>query len=270
MFSSQLPEFVRGPLVLFIHGALADARMWQPHLGAMQDHQAFAVTLRHFGEHGQEHQGEFGINQHGQDLLDWLKALPCGVQVHLVGWSYGADVVLAALTQQPDNVASAYLYEPGYPGYLNREAMAAFMQDAEVMFDPVLPHLEQGQIDKAVATLMDGSAQLPGYFHSQPMALRQQQLDNAHTLVQQMQQAPASGLTAAQLANVSVPVTVAMGDRSRALFQQVSQAAAAQLPEADLQVINGGHLWPLEQPEAMASSVSKHVQQVLSVAVENA
>ena len=60
--------------------------------------------------------------------------------------------------------------------------------------------------------------------------------------------------------------------RSNGAIRELDFNAAlrAQLPEADLQVINGGHLWPLEQPEAMAVSVSKHVQQVLSVAVENA
>ncbi|WP_239660660.1 alpha/beta fold hydrolase [Aeromonas hydrophila] len=69
--------------------------------------------MRHFGEAGKE--GPFGLETHAGDLLALLAQLACG-PVHLVGWSYGADVALTAALQAPERVRSLYLVEPGCPG----------------------------------------------------------------------------------------------------------------------------------------------------------
>lgn len=261
MFSVTLPEFQQGDLILFVHGALADARMWQPHIECLGGVcQGYAVSQRYFGTQGQEHSGEFGINQHAQDLLQWLQALPGDIRVHLVGWSYGADVVLAALTHAPNQVASAFVYDPGYPGCLSKEEMGEFMADAGAMFDPVIPHLEEGRLEQAVAALIDGSGQALGYFQQQPAVLQQQQLDNAHTLVQQMQQAPATDLCAARLSAITVPVTLATGARSRVLFRLVTQSVKPHLAAVRWLQPDANHMWPLEQPTAFVAALHEHLQ----------
>ena len=136
--------------------------------------------------------------------------------------------------------------------------MADFRQGASDMFDPVLPWLDRGDLHAAVAALIDGSGQSCGYFQRQPESLKQQQLDNAHTLVQQMQQAPASDLTAAQVAAIEIPVSVVTGHHSRILFQQVAAAAAELMGGRLLQRVQGNHMWPLEQPAEMVTCLQRH------------
>ena len=47
--------------------------------------------------------------------------------------------------------------EPGCPGALDEQGLAAFMTDAGAMFGPVFGQVEAGQLQEAVATLIDGS-----------------------------------------------------------------------------------------------------------------
>ncbi|MGL6289001.1 alpha/beta fold hydrolase [Aeromonas hydrophila] len=137
-----------GEPLLLIHGALANYTLWLEHIEQLSQHYTvYAPTLRHFGEAGKE--GPFGLETHAGDLL---ALLACG-PVHLVAWSYGSDVALTAALQAPARVRSLYLVEPGCPGALDEQGLAAFMADAGAMFGQV----EAGQLQEAVATLIDGS-----------------------------------------------------------------------------------------------------------------
>ncbi len=151
-----------GEPLLLIHGALANHTLWLEHIEQLSQHYTvYAPTLRHFGEAGKE--GPFGLETHAGDLLTLLAQLACG-PVHLVGWSYGADVALTAALQAPERVRSLYLVEPGCPGALDEQGLAAFMADAGAMFGPVFGQVEAGQQQEAVATLIDGSGGPPGLF----------------------------------------------------------------------------------------------------------
>ncbi|WP_243887575.1 alpha/beta fold hydrolase [Aeromonas dhakensis] len=144
-----------GEPLLLIHGALANHTLWLEHIEQLSQHYTvYAPTLRHFGEAGTE--GPFGLETHAGDLLALLAQLACG-PIHLVGWSYGADVALTVALQAPERVRSLYLVEPGCPGVLDEQGLAAFMTDAGAMFGPVFGQVEAGQLQEAVATLIDGS-----------------------------------------------------------------------------------------------------------------
>ncbi len=65
-----------------------------------------AVTLRHFDEGDI---GGFGLNTHADDLIELLNELDERKPVHIVGWSYSADVVLNALVKQDFSVEKVFL-----------------------------------------------------------------------------------------------------------------------------------------------------------------
>ncbi|MCL4302265.1 MAG: alpha/beta hydrolase [Anaerolineae bacterium] len=241
----------QGEPVVFVHGALADYRMWLPHYETMPaDYQAIALTQRYFGESSlptEPH--EFGIGVHAHDLAAFIENLALG-PVHLVAWSYGADVALNVAVHRPDLLKSLFIYEPGFPSYVeNEQKLEQFGQDAQEMFGPVFAAVAGGNIREGVEKLMDGSAQKPGYFEAQSDLIRQQQLENAHTLPLQLSQLAPPILRKEDLRRTTLPVCVSWGEKTRPLFRIVTEAAAANLSNCErIIVTNVGHLFPLEEP----------------------
>lgn len=244
--SSPMPclQAGSGEPLLLIHGALANHTLWLEHIEQLSQHYTvYAPTLHHFGEAGTE--GPFGLETHAGDLL---ALLACG-PIHLVGWSYGADVALTVALQAPERVRSLYLVEPGCPGVLDEQGLAAFMTDAGTMFGPVFGQVEAGQLQEAVATLIDSSGDRPGYFAAQPLKWQQAQQAEAVSLPKQLSQSERPDWSPSRLAVLSVPTCIVQGAQTRALFAQVCEALGNAIPACQrLQVADVGHLYPIEQP----------------------
>jgi pimeloyl-ACP methyl ester carboxylesterase len=241
----------KGEPVVFVHGALSDHRMWIPHCEYLSaDYQAIALTQRYFGQPPlTDDPHQFGISIHYNDLITFIEQL--GLEpVHLVGWSYGADIVLNMAVNRPDLLRSVFLYEPGFPSYVeNEQALEQFGQDAEAMFSPVFAAVANGNLRVAVEQLLDGSGQRQGYFEAQPELIKQQQLENAHTLPLQLSQLAPPILSTVELREVVLPVCVAVGERTRPLFSIVAAAAAQSLPNSEcITIADRGHLFPIEEP----------------------
>ena len=240
-----------GDPVVLVHGALADHRMWIPHCEYLSaNYQTIALTQRYFGQPpltDESHQ--FGISVHYQDIVTFIEQLEVA-PVHLVGWSYGADIVLNVAVNRPDLLKSVFLYELGFPSYVEDEqALKRFGQDAEAMFSPVFAAVAEGDLRAGVERLLDGSSQKQGYFNAQPEVFKQQQLENAHTLPLQLSQLAPPILSPADLRGVMLPVCVAVGERTRLLFKIVAEAAAQSLANCEyLIVADVGHLFPIEEP----------------------
>lgn len=262
-----------GDMVVFVHGALADARMWRPHQDLLaQRWSTTAATLRyHFGSEDLEtsHRGmspaPFGISTHAGDLALMLEGMGGGI--HLVAWSYSAHAALLLAYQHPHLLRSVFVYEPGFPTYVtDPEALARFGEDASLMYEPLGSALQRGDTESAVELLIDASGQRSGYFREQPAHRRQIQRDNAHTLPLLMKQTPPPVITAEQLRSVRVPICVAQGSRSRPVFSVVAHAAARATPQArHLVVENAHHMWPEEQPAAFCEALESFWNSEVSV-----
>jgi pimeloyl-ACP methyl ester carboxylesterase len=71
---------------------------------------------------------------HANDLAAFLRQLDVG-PAHLVGWSYGADVVLVLAVQHPALVRSLFLYEPSVATFVTEPAdLKAVNEEGEKMF----------------------------------------------------------------------------------------------------------------------------------------
>lgn len=253
-----------GDTVVLVHGALADARMWQPHQALLAKRwRAVAVTLRHhFGSEdprpSPDHAAPapFGISTHAEDLATFIEGMERG-PVHLVAWSYSAHAALYLACHRPQLLRSVFVYEPGFPTYVtDPEALAAFETDAARMYAPLGAAVHSGDLERAVEFLMDASGQRPGYFRDQPAHRRQIQRDNARTLPLLMTQAPPPAITAEQLRFVQVPVCVAWGAQTRPVFEVVARAAAQAMPRAHhLVVEDAHHMWPDEKPAAFCGAL---------------
>jgi pimeloyl-ACP methyl ester carboxylesterase len=167
-----------------------------------------------------------------------------------VAWSYGADVALNVAVNRPDLLKSLFIYEPGFPSYVeNEQELEQFGKDAQEMFGPVFSAVASGNIREGVEKLMDSSGQKIGYFEAQPEVIKQQQLENAHTLPLQLSQLAPPIIRKEDLWQITLPICVVWGEKTRPLFRIVAEAAAQNLPNCErLTVTNAGHLFPLEAP----------------------
>ncbi|HEH9417898.1 TPA: alpha/beta hydrolase [Aeromonas sobria] len=249
-----------GEPLLLIHGALTNHTLWLEHIEQLSHHYTvYAPTLRHFGEAGNA--GAFGLETHANDLLALLAQLACG-PVHLVGWSYGADVALTAALMAQEQFISLYLVEPGCPGALDEQGLAAFMADAGAMFGPVFGQVGEGLLQDAVATLIDGSGGHAGYFAAQPLKWQQAQLAEADSLPKQLSQSERPDWSPERLAALSMPTCIVQGADTRALFALVCEAIGNAIPASDrLQVPHTGHLYPIEQPARFVQHLKRWLEQ---------
>ena len=86
-----------GDTVVFVHGAICDHRIWEPQLTGFEGpFRRIALNQRYFGlDPWLDRPSREWRETHVADLIAFLQTLGVG-PVHLVGSSYGGEVVLAA------------------------------------------------------------------------------------------------------------------------------------------------------------------------------
>lgn len=249
--------FRNRPRILFVHGAAADARVWQPVIAALPPHcDAHAMTLTYFGDAAWPDDGAaFGTRVHARDVCEMARAM--GAPVHVVGWSYAVHVVLQALLDAPELFASALLYEAGLGQYVADDAdRDAFARDANSLFGAVGAKLAKEGEEAAVRQLVGpGFARLP----DERQALY---LSNARTMPLLMGggEAPTK-IGPAKLATIRTPCRVAIGEATRPAFAIPSRHLAAALPCGELTVIPGAdHFLPETGPVLFAALVADWIE----------
>ncbi len=249
-----------GQPVLLTHGVLGDLRSLAPAAGELSDAfetitaslpalPAVARPSRPFGTAGQR-----------DDIIDLIWSLGRG-PVHLVAWSFSAHSALAVAIDRPDLVRSLFLYEPGFPTFIEDDAMRdAVMADMGAAFGPVAQAVESGDRKGAVRLAIDAAARRVGHHDAQPEAIRAIYRDTAHTLEAIFAQTQPIPLGSSDLSRIHCPVTVARGDGTRDCYAIVSDAAARLVPgAAHIVVPDAGHLLPEQDPARFASLVRTHL-----------
>jgi pimeloyl-ACP methyl ester carboxylesterase len=253
-----------GEPVVFVHGAVSDARAWEPIREAIADQYRFiAPTLRYFGAGQWPDKGErFGVTTHADDVAAFLSALDVG-QVHLVGWSYGGTVAAAAALKNPDLVQSLILFEPPLPALVKEgEAGDAAWEAAGKMFDPVTTAIEEGDDDKATKLLIEGVFQLsPGGFERQPQERQTMQLENARTMPL-LWSDPLDEVTCDMLKALDKPTLIIHGAESNAYWVHIAEVTDECMPQAEVAAqpkVN--HDGPVRDPVGLAAMIDDFVTQ---------
>ena len=250
-----------GDYLVLVHGALTDRSMWLPHIKYLEtDFDVISVSLRHFE---QPEDGGFGLNTHADDLAKLLSSLPMNKPASIVGWSYGADVVLNMLIKHDLPVSKAFLYEPGFPGCLKDHELEAWQLDANAMFGKVFEHYSAGQLDLAIESLINGSGNKPGYFASQEAAVRELQLSKAHTLAHQLNQQEQPAIEPSGISKISTPMVIGYGSETRNIFRLVAKSTAQSSDIAEIEEIPGeSHMLPQENPRMFSAYIKRICRQL--------
>jgi pimeloyl-ACP methyl ester carboxylesterase len=247
-----------GEPILFVHGAVSDLRAWEPIRGAIADeHRFVAPTLRYFGGGEWADKGElFGVGTDADDVAALIEALDLGA-VHLVGWSYGGNVAVAAALKNPDLVKSLILFEPALSSMVKEgEAGDAAREAAGEMFGPVTAAVEEGDTEKATKLLIEGVFQMPpGGFDSQPPEAQAMQLEKARTMPL-LWSTDLGEVTCDKLSAFDKPTLIVYGAESNAYWPHIAETMDECLPQAEVTaqpMVN--HDGPVREPAGLAAII---------------
>jgi esterase len=252
-------EIGQGSPVVCVHGSLSDFRAWNPVLKPLSiAHRVIVPSLRHFfPENWDGTGGRFTINQHVEDLIAFIETLALG-PVHLIGHSRGGHIGFRLASRRPDLLRNLVLAEPG--GTLEDALLPA---DAK----PIGPaagsreHVELAST-KIAAGDLEGGLQVftdainkPGSWDALSLADRQMRIDNAYTLIAQVNEGR-EPFTRAQAEALRVPTLFVGGADTGRMLAVIMRVLPDLVPGAQRVLIpQAGHSMMRQQPGRFCEAV---------------
>ena len=238
-----------GPPLVFVHGAAADARSWNPQLAGLADE----FTVVAWDEPGAGRSSDppegFGLADYADCLAALIEALALG-PAHVAGLSWGGTVALELYRRHRELVATLILVDTyaGWKGSLPQEEIQARVAGVRRMlasppeqFDPTLPGLFAGDPPGEFVPLLE---QMAG--DVRPRSLEMQMLVMAEADQRDL------------LPQIHVPTLLIWGELDARSPLSVARRLEQAIPHAELIVIPGcGHVSNLEQPGPFNDAVRR-------------
>ena len=240
-----------GVPVVFVHGAVADHRFWEPQRGAFsKGHRFVAYTYRYHGTAAWPDDGKnYSAKTHASDLAAFIAGLKGG-PVHLVGLSYGGSLAALVASTQPQLVRTVTLAEPGLFSLLaetpdGKVALEAWSKDAA----GIAAALKEGDSVKAAKQLVQVVTGHPAEkFDELPPALRRVLLDNARTMPL-LFSSPPELVTCEALKGIKAPTLVVRGERTPQLFVKTNEAVLGCIAGSrEAVVLRASHAMSFDNP----------------------
>lgn len=236
-----------GPPLVFVHGAAADSRMWEPKLAGLADE----FTVVAWDEPGAGRSSDIpegiGLADFADGLAALLNALELG-PVHIAGLSWGGTVLLEFYRRHPELVATLIMIDTyaGWKGSRPADEVRARVAGARKMFaapdeefDPTLPGLFANDPPAKFLPLLAAIAA-----DVRPATLRHELAIMAETDL--------SGL----LPHIAVPTLLIWGHHDARSPLIAARQFEEAIPDPTLVVIErAGHMSNLERPERVNAAV---------------
>lgn len=200
-----------------------------------------------------------------EDAAAVLAAVPDGSSpVHVVAHSYGALVALRVIRELGDRVASVFFYEPVTYSVLRGTAVdaAAAAELKRFVDEPwFLEDEERGGRTEWQEAFIDYWNK-PGSWSRMPDGLREMSLALGWKMFQEVravfhEEAPTEGWS------LSMPTTVAIGERTTAMSRAMTKALAAGRPNVSVVEMPGlGHMAPLTHSARVHEEIARHFARV--------
>jgi pimeloyl-ACP methyl ester carboxylesterase len=253
----------KGVPVVFVHGAIADLRFWEPQRQAFASKYRFiAYTYRYHGVEPWPDDGKnYSAATHIADLTAFLTNLKAG-PVHVVGLSYGGILGAAVAAEHPELVRSLTLAEP---------ALFALIADKPEA-KPALDAFGKGFGD--VAVILKGGDRmgaLKGFyalvtgnpaeaFDAEPEPSRRMFEDNARTMQLLLASPEISPITCDTLRTIKTPTLVVEGARTPAFFSEIDKVAVSCITGSRLvKIPDASHPMSADNPAAFNKAVLEFI-----------
>ncbi len=242
-----------GPLVVFVHGAMGDHRVWEGQRPAVvaAGWRYVALDQRHFGAaEWPAGKPDYSVATHADDLAAFIDGLGAG-PAHVVAWSYGGAVALALAVRHRAAVKSLFLCEPALMSIVDDEDGLRRLRDEREGLAPAIAASAAGDLHEATRRFAGWVDDEPGGLDRMPAAQRAIFEDNARTVPLHFGAPSGQRIGCADLGRLDLPAEVVQGGRTRPFFRILAEATVRCIPGARLSVIEGvRHLAPLEDPAA--------------------
>lgn len=241
-------ESGNGPVLILVHGAVADARQWDRLVPLLADD----FTVVAMDRRGRGRSGAQGPSYASDTDAADVVALAGAVDgpVHLFGHSSGARYALQAATGLAD-LASLMLYEP---------------PEERTVPDSMLERIDrQASAGDRVGVLRSFFVDAVGNDEEAFASLRQRpvwpmMLDNALTLPAELRAGSGFRLDPDDLDGLDVPVRILVGGLSDPELDDTAHQVAAGLPSADVAVLDGqGHGAMVSAPALLAAEIRRFI-----------
>ena len=250
-----------GEPVVFVHGAISDSRFWAPQVAALSHrYRCIALDQRYFGQSWPDAGQQLSLSTHADDLCHFLGAVASG-PVHVVATSYGAAVALAGAVASPNQFGSLFLNEPSLASLVTEIEDIAVLSQARRALTPAAAALAAKDLATAVELFCDWTA-FPGAFSFISEEFKVMFHQNARSLALQLA-APPPAVTAAQIAQLNMPVVFTVGEKTTPFFAVQVRAAHRAIAHSNLISIPGAHHGAsFENPTAFNEALIAHLVQV--------
>jgi pimeloyl-ACP methyl ester carboxylesterase len=236
-----------GPLLVLVHGAAEDNRVWAPQVEALSDEFAVVAWDEPGAGRSSDLPGRLGLGGYADCLAGLIESQGRG-PAQVAGLSWGGTVVLELYRRRPDLVATLLLVDTyaGWKGSLREDELKARVEGTRAMlaapvarFDPTLPGLFAGEPPPAVVPLLRDIAR----------DVRRESLRNQLSV---MAEADLRDV----LPRIAVPTLLLWGERDARSPLEIARHFQRSIRDSQLVVMPGcGHLSNLECPERFTATV---------------
>ena len=239
----------QGPLLVLVHGATTDGRMWRPQLAELADEFTVVAWDEPGAGRSSDVPSDFTLADYARCLAALIEGLQLG-PAHLAGISWGGTVALELYRQHPELAATLILIDTyaGWKGSLSEE-------DVRTRVAGVLHALEAPPEEEADP--------LPGWFAGDPPAefvplldemATDVRPDSVRTAISAMAEADQCDV----LPTIAAPTLLVWGELDVRSPLSVAREFERAIPHAELVVIPGaGYVSNLERPEQVNRAVRR-------------
>ena len=224
-----------GPPVILLHGGLANQRYWGDQVPALVKAHYRVVLIDSRGHGRSTRDGRpYTYELMASDVVAVMDVLHLP-KAAVVGWSDGAIIGLVMALKDPDRVTRVF-------------AFAANMDPSGVK-DGVEANPTFARFEKRAAVEYRSLARPPAAFVDFQAAIERMW-------------ATEPNYSAADLAQISVPVAIADGDHDEAIKRQHTEYLARSIPGAELIILPGAsHFAFMQQPDAFNAAMIGFLQE---------
>ena len=215
--------------VVLVHSALGDSRLWRRQAGALRERfDVVAPDLPGWGK-----------TPMPAEPFSFVEAVAALLPAMLVGNSFGGAVALRTALAHPELVERLVLIASGVPAWDWTEELRDYFAAEEAAIDA-------GDLDAATEVNLEFWVAPEHRDEVRPQQRRSLDLQTVHP------EPEVHWPELAPLATLTMPTLVVVGDRDKADFQAISHHLAAEIPGAELAVVEGaGHLVGLDRPDEL-------------------
>jgi pimeloyl-ACP methyl ester carboxylesterase len=250
-----------GAPIVFVHGSGAtDLRTWGQQIEPFAEHyHVIAYSQRYHYPNPWIGDGADVMSTfvHANDLAALIAALQLP-RVHLIGFSYGADIALRFAVEHPELLRTLVLAEPALFSWLATLPGGAeqFAEFAGMMV-PAKRAVQDGDLERGARLFID-AVMGSGHFDQLSPSVHDRLMANVRLIGFEPTEMGefVTDITRDEAATIQTPTLMLTGDQSQQMFLFASAELARCLPNAELTQIGGAaHLMHVMNPYAFNATV---------------